>query len=176
MEIEESTIQQLYSRIAALETRLKAVEAGGGQFETQSPDAEEPAAGSDDVIIPDIVVEPGAMENNKFLFPLTIEKDDESGLKTATIGAGAVQIGGYTYFVGEQQITGLYEDFYLCAVVNLPNGSVSMEQMESEEQIRQEQDDMDRFIVPLYKVSDGSVEIDYRPMPFAGTWEVYPEE
>lgn len=34
------------------------------------------------------------------------------------------------------------------------------------------QGDLTKYIFPIYKVVDGEIAVDYRPMPNAGCWEV----
>ena len=92
---------------------------------------------------------------------------------SASIGEGAVQIGGYTYFSGGGTISGMDGGTkYVCAVVSLPGGSVTFNAYASTTALNSAQSDMSKYIFPLYKVVDYAVEVDYRPMPNAGCWEI----
>lgn len=92
---------------------------------------------------------------------------------TASIGEGAVQIGGYTYFTNGGTVANMGSGTqYVCAVVALASGTVSFSAYASTSALNTAQSDMSKYIFPLYKVVDYKVEIDYRPMPNAGCWEI----
>lgn len=40
------------------------------------------------------------------------------------------------------------------------------------QQLNAAQGDMTKYIFPIYKLVNGEVAVDYRPMPNAGCWEV----
>lgn len=125
---------------------------------------------------PDFASMAKSSDGSKFLFRIKFGVDEVSEEKKVTISEGAVQIGGYTYFVEEQQLVGLYESFYLCLFVDLSSSEATIEQIEDEDAMKAAQDDMGKFVIPLYKIVDGEVAVDYRPMPFLGIWEDQPNE
>lgn len=49
---------------------------------------------------------------------------------------------------------------------------IGFEKYATTQSINYEQGDLTKYIFPLYKVSDGEVLVDYRPMPNAGCWEM----
>ncbi len=92
---------------------------------------------------------------------------------TVTIGEGAVQIGGYTYFsAGGTATTVTSGTCYLCAVVALASGTVTFKGYATTAALNTAQADMTKYIFPLYKLVDYAVDVDYRPMPNAGCWEI----
>lgn len=92
---------------------------------------------------------------------------------TYSIGEGAVQIGGYTYFTAGGSIANIGSGVqYVCAVVDLSTGTVAFAAYASTALLNVAQSDMSKYIFPLYRLVDYVVELDYRPMPNAGCWEV----
>lgn len=96
------------------------------------------------------------------------------GASSISIGEGAVQIGGYTYFVAEQA---LVEDissgtWYVCVRVALAMGTATFTAFGSTSALQAAQADMAYYVFPLYRTVDGVVDLDYRPMPNAGSWEI----
>lgn len=118
---------------------------------------------------------PGKAEPNdgaRFHFSYNKE-DDGNGGTTVTIGDGAVQIGGYTYFVEHDEVDNMSGGTqYICVVVNLAGGSATFRAYASTAALNQAQGDMSKYIFPLYKVVDYAITMDYRPMPNAGSWEI----
>ena len=113
----------------------------------------------------------------KFHFKYTHTVETEEGetepTHTVTIGEGAVQIGGYTYFAAEGEVSGMGDGTeYVCCVVTLGTGGVTFVAYASTAALNTAQSDMTKYIFPLYKVVDYKVELDYRPMPNAGCWEI----
>ena len=90
-----------------------------------------------------------------------------------TIGEGAVQIGGYTYFASGGAVANMGDGTkYVCAVVAISSGAVTFAAYASTSALNTAQSDMAKYIFPLYKVVDYAVVLDYRPMPNAGCWEI----
>ena len=120
----------------------------------------------------------GGTGNPAFHFKYThsVEAAEEAGgdpTHTVTIGEGAVQIGGYTYFAQGGTVSNMDDGTrYVCAVVSLPGGSVTFNAYASTTDLNSAQSDMSKHIFPLYKVVDYAVKVDYRPMPNAGCWEI----
>lgn len=113
----------------------------------------------------------------KFHFRYTHTVETEEGeiepTHTVTIGEGAVQIGGYTYFSAGGSVANMGSGtVYVCAVVTLGSGGVMFAAYASAAALNTAQSDMTKYIFPLYKVVDYKVELDYRPMPNAGCWEI----
>lgn len=116
-------------------------------------------------------------EEAKFHFKYTHTVETEEGetepTHTVSIGEGVVQIGGYTYFAQGGTVSNMDGGTrYVCAVVSLPGGSVTFNAYASTTALNSAQSDMSKYIFPLYKVVDYAVEVDYRPMPNAGCWEI----
>ena len=111
-----------------------------------------------------------------FKYTHTVEAAEEAGgdpTHTVTIGEGAVQIGGYTYFAAEGDVEDMDDGTqYVCAVVELGTGAVTFAAYASTSALNTAQSDMTKYIFPLYKVVDYAVALDYRPMPNAGCWEI----
>ena len=64
---------------------------------------------------------------------------------------------------------------YVCAEVSLADGSagsVVFKGYNSISALATAQRDLSKYIFPLYKTQNYAVEVDYRPMPNAGCWEV----
>lgn len=118
---------------------------------------------------------PGKAEpNDGARFHFAYNKDDDgNGGTTVTIGDGAVQIGGYTYFAEHGGVADMGDGTqYVCVVVTLATGSVSFRAFGSTTALNAAQADMSKYIFPLYKVVDYAIAMDYRPMPNAGSWEI----
>lgn len=108
-----------------------------------------------------------------FRFISTTQTANGQTTTTYSIGEGAVQIGGYTYFTAGGTITGMGSGTkYVCAVVALASGAISFAAYASTSALQTAQSDLTKYIFPLYKVVDYSVALDYRPMPNAGCWEI----
>ena len=106
-------------------------------------------------------------------FISTTQTSNGQTTTTYSIGEGAVQIGGYTYFTAGGTITGMGSGTrYVCAVVTLASGTVAFAAYASTSALQTAQSDLTKYIFPLYKVVDYSVALDYRPMPNAGCWEI----
>lgn len=108
-----------------------------------------------------------------------VETETDNGTTTTTysIGEGAVQIGGYTYFTAGGEIANLGSGTqYVCAVVALGAGTVTFAAYASTALLNVAQSDMSKYIFPLYRLNNYSVEMDYRPMPNAGCWEIAESE
>lgn len=92
----------------------------------------------------------------------------------ASIGEGAVQIGGYTYFSNGGTVAGAGAGtWWICVQCQLgPQVQVGFAKYASTSDLNYAQGDLTKYIFPLYKVSGGQVLVDYRPMPNAGCWEV----
>ena len=117
--------------------------------------------------------EPSSEHKSHFHFKYSSEYDPEEDETTVTIGEGAVQIGGYTYFAAEDEVLNMDDGTqYVCAVVALGTGAVTFAAYASTSALNTAQSDMTKYIFPLYKVVDYKVELDYRPMPNAGCWEI----
>lgn len=111
-------------------------------------------------------------EEAKFHFKFKAEYDSGDEEWSYSIGEGAVQIGGYTYFAAEGEVALDAGTQYVCAVVTLGTGAVTFAAYASTAALNTAQSDMTKYIFPLYKVVDYKVELDYRPMPNAGCWEI----
>lgn len=118
-------------------------------------------------------VPPGSSPSFHFALRIAEDESSQSGGLTATVGEGAVQVGGYTYFHEEESIS-LSSDAsgYLCVKTDLTSGAVSCQLYESAEALKTAQDDMAHYVFPIYRIDDGRKSMDYRPLPNAGCWEV----
>ena len=104
----------------------------------------------------------------------TTMSEVDPDVKIGHISEGVVQIGGYSYFSNGGEIVDLQSGTcYVCAKCNL-GGSLAIEfQAYSDlSALNAAQGDLTKYIFPLYKVNDGEVVVDYRPMPNAGCWEI----
>lgn len=96
------------------------------------------------------------------------------GASSISIGEGAVQIGGYTYFVAEQALVDDISSgtWYVCVRVSLAFGTATFAAFSSTSALQAAQADMAYYVFPLYRTVDGVIDLDYRPMPNAGSWEI----
>jgi hypothetical protein len=112
-------------------------------------------------------------EDAHFHFKLKAEYDSENEEATYSIGEGAVQIGGYTYFSSGGEIGDVSSGtMYVCVVVSLSVGGVSFAVYSDMAALNSAQGDHSKYIFPIYKLVDGKIAVDYRPMPNAGCWEI----
>lgn len=115
-------------------------------------------------------------ETTKFHFAWStyLSGSSQNQVTVAHIGEGAIQIGGYSYFSdgGDVQdvLSGTY---YVCAKCNLGTSvTIEFEKYNDLSALNAAQGDLTKYIFPLYKINDGEVVVDYRPMPNAGCWEI----
>lgn len=94
--------------------------------------------------------------------------------KVGHISEGVVQIGGYSYFSGGGDVPGVLSGtYYVCAKCNLGGSlTISFEKYADLSALNSAQGDLSKYIFPLYKITDGEVVVDYRPLPNAGCWEI----
>lgn len=94
------------------------------------------------------------------------------------VGEGAVQIGGYTYFSEGGLVQGIDQehvsaDWWVCTRVGLTDPvGIDFIAYDSLSALNAAQGDHSKYIFPLYKVNDLKVQVDYRPLPNAGCWEL----
>lgn len=120
-----------------------------------------------------LATDDGSLSSDGRGFHFGYTKTASNGTTTVTIAEGVVNIGGYSYFAAGGVVAGMGNGTqYVCAVVALSSGSVSFAAYASPAALNMAQSDMTRYIFPLYKVVDYDVEVDYRPMPNAGCWEI----
>lgn len=120
-----------------------------------------------------LATDDGSLSSDGRRFHFGYTKTTSSGETTVTIGEGVVNIGGYAYFSAGGTVANMGSGTqYVCAVVTLASGSVTFAAYSSTSALNTAQSDMSKYIFPLYKVVDYNVEIDYRPMPNAGCWEI----
>lgn len=114
----------------------------------------------------------GGQPGSKFHFAFITELVDEQAVRK--IGEGAVQIGGYTYFVAEQQLAQDISSgtWYVCVRVELASGTAGFVAYNSTSALRSAQANMAYYIFPIYRTANGAVDLDYRPLPNAGSWEI----
>lgn len=122
----------------------------------------------------EIIGEFGVGATGQFHFGIKIEHEDESSMAEITIGDGAVQIGGYTYFTDSERSTEINGDgeHIIAMKVGLGDRSFEIVDVPDMDSLNNMQDDMNFYIFPLYKIEDFKVVRDYRPMPNAGCWEI----
>lgn len=108
-----------------------------------------------------------------FKFSTTTTTSGGTTTTTATVGEGAVQIGGYTYFAAGGTVANMGSGTqYVCVVVTLATGAVTFAAYSSTSALNTAQSELSRYIFPLYKVVDYAIALDYRPLPQAGCWEI----
>lgn len=111
-----------------------------------------------------------------FAWSTSLSGSGQNRITTAHIGEGVVQIGGYSYFSGGGDVQNLLStQQYVCAEVSLADGSagsIAFKGYNSISALVTAQRDLSKYIFPLYKTQNYAVEVDYRPMPNAGCWEV----
>ena len=116
---------------------------------------------------------PTGQPHYHFRYSTSTTTENGTTSTTASIGEGAVQIGGYTYFTAGGTVANMGSGTkYVCVVVTLGSGTVSFAAYASTSALNQAQSDLSKYIFPLYRVVDYSVDLDYRPMPNAGCWEI----
>ena len=110
----------------------------------------------------------GGSETTSYPFHFNVDIHDGK----AYFSEGIVQVGGISYYVGEHELecdeTSAY---YVCVKVNLKNNTTEIYAEPSFGNINEAQKDMSYYIFPIYRILEGKVEVDYRPMPNAGCWE-----
>ena len=110
-----------------------------------------------------------------FRWSTTLSGEEETATKIGHISEGVVQIGGYSYFSNGGDVPDVLSGTYLiCVKCNLGSGVNSMEFVKYSDlsSLNSAQGDLSKYIFPLYKINDGEVIVDYRPMPNAGCWEI----
>lgn len=108
----------------------------------------------------------------KYAHSVHTEEGETEPTHTVTIGEGAVQLGGFTHFIAAGNVSGMDEGtMWICVQVGLTDASGAFVAFDSVAALNSAQLDVTKYIFPIYKVTDYTVVLDYRPMPNAGVWE-----
>lgn len=83
------------------------------------------------------------------------------------------QIGGFTYYKGN--ISNVYSDGLVCVEILVDGFSADMDlkNYSNVVELKSDQDDLSKFLLPLFILKDKRVEVDLRRMPNTGIIEAF---